>query len=487
VVQPKASTKENFRPIQPRIEPDFKAILWEPSNALFRNENDYRYFRRFCDKTARRLEGILPTNLWSRLIFQACEMNTAVRHGVIAIAAIDVTSELAPDRANHYRFAIQHYSLALRHMQNEMTKRKLDLATALITNIIIICFETYHGNIDSAFNQITIGLRMIEEAAEKESIHGPFIDGIAVSVLPTIDGELIRAFARLSVQAASFVKNRMIPCRAFGKDFGLANLNGMPARFRSLSEAKNYAEIIVLQYVQLNAVTIDLAAKNGVVAPKSDSMGGGSMVELQKISTALRKARKHYLGLVTHWHEAFEPLLVLARTANGGADFLVATILELRYQALRLSINIIPVAGMPDMIDYMPYFEEIVTLCRQVLEHSETIHNDPFFTFESEVVLPLYVVGARCPYAELRREAIDLLRSKPRRENLWDGKLAARLAEWVMNVEEENLKDGYVPTEMRMTDMVADFDMVSHTAYVAGFIPQKDSGEPLAVKAELSW
>jgi Fungal specific transcription factor domain len=466
---------------------------------LFRNEKDYRYFRLFCDKTARQLEGILTTNLWSRLIFQACEQNTAIRHGIVAIAALDITSRLTRSRceplgadcsvqANHYQFAIQQYSIALRHMQNETIKRELDLATALITSLIIICFESFHGNIDSAYNQITTGLRMIEEAVGKGNMHGPFDEGIAVSVLPNVDVELIRAFGRLDVQASSFVKNRRSSCRAFGKDFGLANVSGMPTRFQSMSEAKNYFEVIVLHYVQLNSLAIELASKDsGMVIPKSGSMEGVSMIDLHEISMLLGEARTHFLDLITRWHDAFELLLTHSRTAVGRSDFLAAAILELKYQALRFSIDSTPVSVMPDMIDYMPYFEKIVSLGSQILEHTEITDNERPFTFESELLIPLHVTALKCPHPKLRREAIGLLSSRPRREGLWDGRAAARLAEWIMNVEEVNLEDGYVPNEMRMTQITANFDMIEHTASVTGFVPTRGSNETIAVKAELKW
>jgi hypothetical protein len=431
-------------------------------------------------------------------MFQACEQNQAVRHGIVAIAAMDVTSLLTrgPCDASgadvsvprdHYQFALQQYSLALRHMHSETTKGEQDLATTLVTIIIIVCFETFNGNIDSAFNQITTGLGLIEQAVENETLRRPSVDGIAPYTLPGVDEELIRAFARLDVQAGSFVKNRTIPGLS-RKDFRLADLSSMPAHFRDMSEAKNYSEIIVTQFVHMSALAIQMAQKHGGMdSQKSGSMEKVHVMDLLEPSMSLGQARAHYMHLITQWHDAFVPILAHARTAAGGADFLAATILELKYQALRLSIDSIPVAGVPDMIDFMPYFEEIVSLGRQILEHTDVIHNKRLFTFESEVIIPLYVAGVKCAHSTTRREAIGLLSSSRRRENIWDGVVAAKLAEWIMNVEEEYLEGGYVPKEMRMIQMTADFDIAVRKVCVTGLMPTKPSGEIATVKANLSW
>jgi hypothetical protein len=431
-------------------------------------------------------------------MFQACEQNHAVRHGIVAIAAMDVTSLLTSGPCDasgvdvsaprdHYRFALQQYSFALRHMHSETMKGEQDLATTLITIIITVCFETFNGNVDSAFNQVTTGLGLIEDAVGKEALRCPYGDGIAPDVLPGVDAELIRAFARLDVQAGSFVKNRTIPGLS-RKDFRLADLSGMPTHFKDISETKNYSEIIVTQFVHMSAFAIQMTQKHGAMdSQKSGSMEKVHVMDLLEPSMSLGQARAHYLRLITQWHDAFEPILAHARTAAGKADFLAAMILQLKYQALRLSIDGIPVAGVPDMIDFLPYFEEIVSLGRQILEHTDVIHNKRLFTFESEVIIPLYMVGVRCAHSATRREAIDLLSSSRRRENIWDGVVAAKLAEWIMNVEEEYLEDGYVPKEMRMIQMTADFDIAARKVCVTGLMPKKASGEIATVKANLSW
>jgi hypothetical protein len=424
-------------------------------------------------------------------MLQACERNQSVRHGIIAIAALDLTSQLTrdqiddsgegfPEPGGHYQFALEQYSHAIRHMQNATSKRETDLATTLVTCIVTICFEAFHGNHDSAFSQISTGLRMIEQAVKTENLHRAFVKGISSSILSTVDEDLIYTFIRLDLQAMTFVNGRTIDSRTFSQDFGLADLNGMPTRFSNFNEARNYFSLVLLQFLHFIRSTIKQTRNN-------HSMESIHLLSCLDTSMSLGKGRVYYLALIKQWHETFEPIAIPARAASGTADFLAATNLEFKYQAARLTFETLPAKGVPEMKDFMPYFKKIVSLGRQILDHPDVKLNKRLFTFDHQIILPLYVAGWRCPHAETRRQAIALLFSAPRRECLWDGVMAAKIAEWIMNIEEEHLEGDYVPKEMRMTQMSLEFDAMTRTAHVAGVMPKKGTDELVAVKVVLTW
>lgn len=54
-------------------------------------------------------------------------------------------------------------------MQAAVSKGEQDLAITFIACLVIIRFETFHGNFENAFIQITAGLRVTEEAARKNT------------------------------------------------------------------------------------------------------------------------------------------------------------------------------------------------------------------------------------------------------------------------------------------------------------------------------
>lgn len=97
---------------------------------------------------------------------------------------------------------------------------------------------------------------MVERAIKRENQHQPFVEGISSSILSAVDEELIRAFVRLDLQAMSFVVSRAVASSAFKKDFGLADLSGMPTKFRNLNEGRHYLELIMLQFMHFCSLAI---------------------------------------------------------------------------------------------------------------------------------------------------------------------------------------------------------------------------------------
>lgn len=76
------------------------------------------------------------------------------------------------------------------------------------------------------------------------------------------------------------------------------------------------------------------------------------------------------------------------------------------------------------------------------------------------IIPPLYLTAIKCRFPSIRRKAISLLSSSPRREGMWDAFLAVKVAEKVMTIEEEGLKGSHIPPERsRIHDTVIDADM----------------------------
>lgn len=74
-------------------------------------------------------------------------------------------------------------------MQKLILRHDRDCRTALIASLLIICFETYHGNYEDAAKQIATGIRLIESRNEM------------VSKPVEIEEEILHAFNRLDIQS----------------------------------------------------------------------------------------------------------------------------------------------------------------------------------------------------------------------------------------------------------------------------------------------
>jgi hypothetical protein len=88
--------------------------------------------------------------------------------------------------------------------------------------------------------------------------------------------------------------------------------------------------------------------------------------------------------------------------------------------------------------DYAQEFETMVRYSEDYLKSTKT-QKQPAFTLDTEIVLPLYFVAVKCRHGRVRRRAISLLRSQQRQEGVWNSLLTARVAERLMQIEEEGL------------------------------------------------
>jgi hypothetical protein len=55
-----------------------------------------------------------------------------------------------------------------------------------------------------------------------------------------------------------------------------------------------------------------------------------------------------------------------------------------------------------------------------------------------------------CREPKVRRSAIDLLNQYPKREAWFDTLVAAKVATWIVNKEEEGMENGFVPDSARI-------------------------------------
>jgi hypothetical protein len=219
----------------------------QPRGTLFSTEQEFRYFRVFCDKVSKQFSGYFESPIWSRLVLQAADGNESIRRAIMAVGALGVTLEAGTSKAvthvetsanmdEHHSFALKQYGLAIKEMRKSFLMYGDDLRTTLLICLLIICFESLHGNHESSIAQIQAGIRILEEWFQRRS-QTRFQDGSSSSInsgyfvgfsiqspvrlcpcffdsLTTlsvweqapdiIEDELVQAFGRLDMQAISF-------------------------------------------------------------------------------------------------------------------------------------------------------------------------------------------------------------------------------------------------------------------------------------------
>jgi hypothetical protein len=180
-------------------------ILPSPSAVLFESEGEQQYFSLFRDRTAAELAPFFESQTWRRLLLQACN-EPAIRHAVIAISALRKTSMTVRDHQSlffdgnlteanlHHQHAILHYSKAIRIMKDAAARGNQDLRTILLTSLVIICFESFHGNYALADAQVQTAIMLIEEWKASFPNGNQLAFGFSSPAPDIVEDELIQIF-----------------------------------------------------------------------------------------------------------------------------------------------------------------------------------------------------------------------------------------------------------------------------------------------------
>lgn len=234
-------------------------ILKIPSLPKFQNQQEYRYFQTFSEKTVFALAGLEEPDVWSRLILQACERQESIRNAVIAIGALDQTLEAVQlDRRKpsfdltsveghvtpHHQFALQQYGKAVRKMREDLSDGYQDLRTAVMSCLLFVAFELFHGNHTSALQQASLGLQMIMERMTDSRRNTQNPTRRLDNLFSSIDEALIQKFIRLDRSSMAFVDENVIKAHLQETSPEMfENLQVIPPIFVDLAEAQRYWEL----------------------------------------------------------------------------------------------------------------------------------------------------------------------------------------------------------------------------------------------------
>jgi len=438
-----------------RISPN---ILVPISVSPIENEKEKRYFDLFRAQTS--FEIMPPHDSFSirQMVLQACYSDTSLKRAVIALGALDKTAEttlhfnkLSLDNGaqlasanEHHRFALEEYTKAVTNMRSGDTLK--NVRTALLSVLLIFCFEAWNGNMEMAVRQIQNGVQIIQEwkSTIKDADKTPDFMSPAPNI---VEHDLIRIFGRLVIQMSYFYHSGGGDLLTLYVNQGREFLDSMPRFFTTIGESVSYHQAIYKRS------TLFFSSFSVLPPPNSEIAIG--LVSEQKFTDA--KALQ--------WIEAFEPLYKAFESGYSICESrLVRTV-----KAQILIAHIIISTFFSDQTVYDEYsdmFAEIATLLEEALALQLVIGKSrpTNYSLAGRAVSTLWVTGVRCRDRTIRQKAIALLLKYPRREGVWDSLFCAKIIEFVMGLEEQYLEDGYVPGWARIPAVRWESDLEKRTA-----------------------
>ena len=460
-----------------------------------------QYFSVFRTHTASELSGFFDSEFWTRSVLQESHSETSIRHAVVALGALYKTLEKASESppgspnddstcdtaSNHYDFALQQNGKALTRLRESLQNNESrSQRTILMSIVLFTCFQSFIGDHRAAIIQIQTGLSLLGQRRQESK--QPLIRRQE----EVVEDELIQMFTRLAIQAKSYDMAFHFPPPyviqltpkhpASNNDpaspqspsspsaASTASLEDphIPRLFTTSQEARSVLDSLVERLLRFNeALSAFYAGPNNLLPSSIRSSGLGFKTQLQQ------------------WATAFEPLLQnrrtpgISNTERAGIDVL---------KMLQLMTTILFLMNYStsenDFDDFYLSFKEIVDLAKEVvvdeelslaqarcgdysncrhtrqainsglgvsfpgmLNHGSTsyrpeekcLHIKASFALDLGIVPPLFVAATKCRDRRIRREAIRLLISSPRREGMWDSILCGKVATWIMEVEEDGL------------------------------------------------
>lgn len=477
----------NIRALAPKDTPPNIQLLYPLQSTTFANEQEYRYFRLFCEKTASGLGGYFNAVLWTELVLQACEDTPPIRHAIIAIGALDRTLDTTrrvksvchaggkdcdSESAQHHQFALHQYGKAIKRMKDLLATGTQDFRKALILCLLTVCFEALNGDMQLAMAQIRNGLKLIKEWKQSRTSSSSY-NAIGAEKPDESSSELIRAFARLDNDSMMLQDVEPVNIYEQNKPENIHSaLCLIPERFHSLYEARSYFEFLAGRMLHWIASAFAWGASGedrtrGQVQTSTTLIGNDGLAASRRDYIAQQK--QQHLTNFTRWRSSFQPLWLYALSPAGHEDFAAAITLEMRYKALDTSLRPDFFKGDTSYDAYYEQFQEIINLAKILIGQEKAADvQHATFTFDDPIISSLYVVVLKCRHPIIRRQAIAMLESRPRREGVMDSALMARIGSIQMAIEEKGAgEEGkFIPEYARIRGIKSSFDMATRTGHM---------------------
>ncbi|KAG9235970.1 hypothetical protein BJ875DRAFT_251636 [Amylocarpus encephaloides] len=416
-----------------------------PSGVTCQDEREYRYFNHFRDVTALELSSGFDPRLWNVLVLEACDI-TAIRQLTIATAALSLAASNSAsvmenmEHCDHHQYALQMYGESLRAIREMVTTGHDSMRIALISALLIFCFESISGDISRAVTHAQSAVEMIVRRISHapRTFYFPRINALGYRETAPIDEDLLTAFMRLDRPSLTLLSSRVggRPSeidRIFNILFCNEHLE-IPRGFATITEARVCFEDIswrMLTTTQPPAAITKVRDTDPAGISSADHMALPLQLKSWYESAEVLSTFPALSTELAHWHDAFSPILNYAMGPTGDSLFMGSVMLHIQALSAELFATGSFTPTTPRRTFETPNEEPtefptahaIISLARRVVAHHQFSTG---FVFDEGLIPALVHLWLLCPDLELKRQAIGVLESmRPRREGSWDSTTAA--------------------------------------------------------------
>lgn len=396
-------------------------LVPHPSELTFANDRESQCFDFFRHCTVPQTNLYVDSNFWARDILQAPAAEPAIKHGVLALAALHrhVDSGAESER----QFAMQHYAQAVSLVGSRLKQQQqdgLDLNFLLISVVIFHCFENQMGNRKAAALHLKAASNLASESRGTERGES----SRAMRSQPGID-RVLRTMRRLDVHDLTN-SDANAPYEWESDWIPAQGLPDLPAQIEDFDEAR---DTLMVLFKRANHLT----AADFIRSVGQDP--GIGLAELARI-------RDRTLTDLSQWLESYRQLRDPESAARPPGPH-VSIIIDAYHRIAVMKLTVLATQQEITWDVFVPQCSTLVESFARLLDEptlAEQMDVQPF-VYDLGIIAPLFWIAFKCRHPVIRRQAISLLSRAPRQEGSWDSSSAAAVTHAVVTYEEAGLRD----------------------------------------------
>jgi hypothetical protein len=412
-------------------------------------------FEFFATHAISSLRGFLQSSFWQREILQAAHQNESIQHCIVALGAMHrrflegrgshINESDMADR--HLQFALLQSNQAIKGLVKTtgpggrvMGADKVTLMTCAVLFTSMACLQ---GHQKEALQHLRSGIRLLnemdhEDEDDKTGRHPVDVESLR-SIMVGLDLQ-----ARLIMSTKDMLEwepplDTKEPFISPEADVNDATLVTMYLRLQGLNNT-------VLSFVA-----------NAVLRPlhEADTIHSEYRRLLKRFDTSTNLLQKLCSKVATSTGDLKRQTIALQLFHSQLEFFLRAP-----RDDLEKKFNL--VSELPsNSFDRAKHFTKMLDLAFQLLPSDASASLSPVFTTSMGPLSALWLIASRAPSAciTLRKRAVELMLSYPRREGFWDGLLAGQIAQTILGLEQEFAQEELGLESMPIYDLIVPDDL----------------------------
>lgn len=383
----------------------------------------------------------MDSDFWGGLVLKLSVTEPIVRHAVLAMSRLHehLSTNMLQPSGTGPAFVYSEYGKSIAALQK--WKSSDGPAVPLLASVLYTCVEFLLDNEPGARMHILQG-RQIMQSIEDDSSH----------MTDMVKRELVPMYARLGL--AAFLYGGHPPSLPSHLTPSLE----LPARFQSMTEARG-----LLYHVLDEALRFSTSIQPKLYTTEL------SREELQ----SLQSSQQALLNKLNGWNATFTVFTSGIKLTH--PTLCTQNLLLIYYNTAVIWLSVSLSREEVSFDAHTAGFASIISLASAIIHGSQKGTPLHTFSFETELIAPIYWTAQKCRQPMLRRAAVQLLMKdelKYRRENLWHSNEAIAIAMRTIELEEENIgKPGHVNVPV--------FTDASHSAGT----PSSDSSSNMSFKS----